>query len=50
LSVRALGDPQEIRYVRLITNANAKIAKMIRDAKTEFFDEQVDKIPLLHGF
>jgi len=28
---------------------NVKIAKMIKDAKTEFYDEKTNSIPLLHG-
>ena len=48
-SIKALLEPQEKRYVRIITNMNAKVAKMIRDAKTEYFDDLIEWVPLLHG-
>ena len=48
--LKVLASSQEIRYVRILKNMNAKIAKMLRDAKREYFDEKVDRIPLLHGF
>ncbi|USN54390.1 MAG: hypothetical protein H6765_07630 [Candidatus Peribacteria bacterium] len=47
--IRALLEPQEIRYVRLLTDMNAKIAKLIKDAKVEYFNETVRGVPLLHG-
>lgn len=42
---------QEIRYVRLATNMNAKAAKMIKDAKAKYIGSgnSVDGVPLLHG-
>jgi hypothetical protein len=48
--IKQLLSPQEIRYVRIINNANAKVAKKIKDAKVEYFEEKIDGIPLLHGF
>ncbi len=48
--IKALFFPQEKRYVRILTNANTKIAKMIKDAKLDFFDEKTDGIPLFHAF
>lgn len=47
--LRVLSVPQEIRYIRLLTNMNVKIAKQVRDAKTEFYNEKKNGIPLLHG-
>lgn len=41
--------PQENRYVRLITNMNAKLAKRIKDAKRDTATELINGIPLLHG-
>lgn len=47
--LRTLAEPQEIRYIKLVTNMNVKIAKRIQDAKTEFYEEKKNGIPLLHG-
>ncbi len=48
-SLKVLAVPQEIRYIKLVTNMNVKIAKMIQDAKAEFYSEKTNSIPLLHG-
>lgn len=46
--IRASFKQQEIRYIRLLTNINAKIAKRIKDAKSDTYTEQINGIPLLH--
>jgi len=47
-SIRAAMQEQPVRYIRIMQNINAKIAKRIKDAKTEFFEEKIDNIPILH--
>jgi cell division protein FtsI/penicillin-binding protein 2 len=47
--LRSLMQPQEVRYIRLLTNMNAKIAKMIKDAKNYYYTELAAGVPLLHG-
>jgi cell division protein FtsI/penicillin-binding protein 2 len=47
--LKALRTPQEIRYVKLMSHMNAKIAQMIRDTKKAYFQEAVRGVPLLHG-
>jgi len=46
--IRASFKQQEIRYIRLLTNINAKIAKRIKDAKSDTYDQKYEWIPLLH--
>lgn len=48
--IKALFVSQPIRYVKIMTNMNAKIAKEFRDAKRATYEEKTDRIPLLHGF
>ena len=47
--LKALRSPQEIRYVKLLSHMNAKIAEMIRETKKAYFQEAVRGVPLLHG-
>lgn len=47
-SIRAAMQEQPIRYIRIMQNINAKIAKRIQDAKAEYFDERIENIPILH--
>ena len=46
--IKPLFDVQEIRYVKLLTAMNAKIAKQVKDAKGTYFEEKIDGVPLLH--
>lgn len=49
--ISALMQPQEIRYIRLSTNINSKIAMRIREAKRNTYTHGIDTYgtPLLHG-
>ncbi len=40
---------QENRYVRLISEANPNIIKLVNDLKLQYFNKIKDWIPLLHG-
>ncbi|HMT01268.1 MAG TPA: hypothetical protein PKC14_02990, partial [Candidatus Absconditabacterales bacterium] len=40
---------QENRYVRLISEANPNIIKLVNDLKLQYFNKIKDGIPLLHG-
>ena len=40
--------PQDIRYIKLLKNINADIAKKIRKLKKDYSNEYVDGVPLLH--
>lgn len=48
-SMRRLFVPQENRYVRIATNMNAKLAKVVRDARRDFAREMINGIPIYHG-
>jgi cell division protein FtsI/penicillin-binding protein 2 len=47
--LRPLFLPQENRYVRITTNMNAKLAKIVRDARREFARDTINAIPVFHG-
>lgn len=47
-SARAAMQEQPIRYIRIMQNINAKIAKRIKDSKTQYFEERINNIPILH--
>ncbi len=40
--------PQDIRYIKLLKNINADIARKIRNLKKEYAGEYINGIPLLH--
>ncbi|NOZ44673.1 MAG: hypothetical protein GXP45_06095 [bacterium] len=42
--------PQENRYVKIISDVNPYISKLVKDLKIEYYqDRNRDNIPLLHG-
>jgi cell division protein FtsI/penicillin-binding protein 2 len=47
--LRKLFTPQENRYVRITTNMNAKLAKIVRDAQRTFARELINGVPVYHG-
>ena len=49
--IRALIQPQEIRYIRIVTWMNSKMARDILDAKSEWYTYWAKTywVPLLHG-
>ena len=47
-SIRASLQPQDVRYIRLVEDMNAKIAKRIKDWKEDTYEDQYEWIPLMH--
>lgn len=46
--LKLLMSPRKIRYVKLISNVNSEIAKIIKDLKVEYYEDTIERIPLLH--
>lgn len=40
--------PQEIRYIKLVSEMNSQLAKEVKDLKKQYYDEKIKWIPLLH--